>query len=353
MKQSGNKQYQRKTQSLLASLMFRLSQGPVENSPFAAAIQQMLSDRIKANPVDTDVLKNSLAQAKLNRLPKTKRLKQKFTRYMRLQQEKEKDGEQFSGNSSLTLGQIVNGWAGLTGQNETEFASKVCPKIKKLLIEQYKVTGHLGFTDSQAYENPASAFNFTTDLFNILIEETPEDKKNSLIEQMKAILIVSSTQSVVEVDNELLHDASTMLTAETVTQINEALSRNPSAKDRLVHPLFGELMVMEAKKYGWDSGVPEDNHAQLQSELSQNGVSPSKRMMARSLKRLGRKNILQNVNDALDGNLVEKLNSIISEQTTIEQNKIQTVWEFSPVSPGATAEIEKSVREWIFRRNNK
>ena len=110
---------------------------------------------------------------------------------------------------------------------------------------------------------------------------------------------------------------------------------------------------MEAKKYGWDSGVPEDNHAQLQSELSQNGVSPSKRMMARSLKRLGRKNILQNVNDALDGNLVEKLNSIISEQTTIEQNKIQTVWEFSPVSSGETAEIEKSIREWLFRRNNK
>ena len=161
--------------------MFRLSQGPVENSPFAAAIQQMLSDRIKANPVDTDVLKNSLARAKLNRLPKTKRLKQKFTHYMRLQQEKEKDGEQFSGNSPLTLGQIVNGWAGLTGQNETEFASKVCPKIKKLLIEQYKVTGHLGFTDSQAYENPASAFTLTTDLVNILIEETPEDQKNSLM----------------------------------------------------------------------------------------------------------------------------------------------------------------------------
>jgi hypothetical protein len=112
-------------------------------------------------------------------------------------------------------------------------------------------------------------------------------------------------------------------------------------------------MAMEAKKYGWDSGVPADNHAQLQSTLPQNDVSPSKRMITRSLRRLGRKNALQNINDALDGNLVKNLHKIINEQTVAEQNKTQTVWEFSPVSPADTAEIEKSVREWLFRGDNK
>ena len=69
------------------------------------------------------------------------------------------------------------------------------------------------------------------------------------------------------------------------------------------------------------------------------------------MKKLGRKNILQNTNDALDGNLIKNLHKIIIEQTAIEQNNTQSIWEFSPISPKETAEIEKSIREWLFRRN--
>ena len=351
MKQSGNKQWRRKTQSLLASLMYRLAQGPIETEPFATLLQKIFDKRIKANPVNTDVLKNSLEQVQLGKLSKTKRLKRKFTHFIKLLQQKEKDREQPPGRSPLTIGQIVNGWAGLTGQNEPGFASKVYPKIRKLVIKHYEATGQVGLTDSQAYENPESAFNFLADLFAILVEETPADKRDSLVEQIRTTLFTSGTQSAVEVDNELLHDASTMHTSEMVTQISEALSCNPSAKDRLLHPLFGELMAIEAKKYGWDSVVPANNYAQLQSTLSQNSVSPNKRITSRSLRRLGRKNVLQNINDALDGNLIENLNKIISEKTTVEQNKTQSIWEFSPVSPKDTVETEKSVREWLFRRN--
>jgi len=75
MKRSGNKQYQRKAQSLLALLMYRLAQGPVETEPFTASFQQIYSDRITANPMNIDELKNSLAQVKLGKLPKTKRRK--------------------------------------------------------------------------------------------------------------------------------------------------------------------------------------------------------------------------------------------------------------------------------------
>ena len=353
MKQSGNKQWQRKAQSLLALLMYRLAQGPVETEPFTASLQQIYSDRITANPVNTDVLKNSLAQVQLGKLPKTKRLKRKFTHFLKLQQQKEKDRGQPSDNPPLTIGQVVNGWAGLTGQDEAEFAAKVCPKIRKLVIKYYKATGQFGLTDSQAYENPEFAFNFMADLFAILVEETPADKKDSLVGQIKTTLFTSGTQSAVEVDDELLRDASNMLTSEIATQIGELLSHNPSAKDRLLHPLFGELMAMEAKKYGWDSGVPADHYAQLQSAISQNGVSPNKRIISRSLRRLGRKNVLQNINDALDDNLSENLNKIAREQMAEEQNKTQSVWEFSPISPGDTAETEKSVREWLFRRNKK
>jgi len=353
MTQSGNKQWQRKTQSLLASLMYRLAHGPVETEPFATSLQQIYSDRMTGNSVYNDALKNSLAQVQLGKLPKTKRHRRKFAHSVELQKQNAEDRKQPSDNPPLTIGQIVDDWAGFTGQDETEFALKVCPKIKKLLIEQYKATGHLGFTDSQTYENPEPAFNFITDLFNILIEETPADKKDFLVEQIETTLSTLGTQPAVEIDNELLHDASTMLTSEIVTQISGALSHNPSAEDRLIHPLVGELMAMEAKKYGWDSGVPANHYAQLQSAISQNGVSPNKRMMSRSLRRLGRKNVLQNINDALDGNLMKNLNNIITEQTTVEQNKTQSIWEFSLASPEDAAETEKGVREWLFRRNKK
>jgi len=350
MKQSGNKQWQRKTQSLLVSLIYRLAQGPVETEPFTASLQQIYSDRITANFVTANVLNNPQTQVQL-RLPKTKRLKRKFAHFLKLQQQKGEDREQPSDNPPLTIGHIVNGWAGLTCQDETEFASKVCPKIRKLVIKHYKATGQVELTDSQAYGNPESAFNFMVDLLNILVEETPTDKRNSLVEQIKTALFTSGTQSAVGVNNELLHDASTILTSEIVTQISEALSHNPSAKDRLLQPIFGALVVMEADKYGWDSGVPVDNDTQLKSAISQGDISLSNRIISRSLRRLGRKNILKNINGALDDNLIESLNKTIMEQTTADCNKIKSVWEFSPVSPGDTAETEKSVREWLFRRN--
>jgi len=352
LKQLGNKQWQRKAQSLLALLTYQLARGPVEAEPFVILLQKMFDERIKTDSVSIGVLKNSLAQAKLGKLPKIKKLKRKFAHFLILQQQKGEEREQPTDNSPLTVGQIVTGWAGLTGQDKTEFASKVCTKIKELVINHYKATGQVGLTDSQAYENPETAFDFMTDLLNILIEETPEDKKNSLIKKMKAALITSTTQPAVEVDSELLRSASTMLTTEIAAEISGALTDNPSAKDRIINPVFSELMAMEARKYGWDSGVPVENHAQLQFAISQNGASPSKRMMSRSLRMLGRKNVLQNVNDALDGNLIENLNKIIREQTAIEQSKTRSIWEFSPVSPGDAAETEKRIREWLFRRNN-
>ena len=61
---------------------------------------------------------------------------------------------------------------------------------------------------------------------------------------------------------------------------------------------------------------------------------------------------MQNFDDALEGNLTDNLKKIISEQTAIEQSKTISIWEFEPVSPEDTPETAKSVRGWLFRRNN-
>jgi len=110
MKQPGNKQYRRKAQSLLASLMYHLAQGPVETEPFTALIQQIYGDIIKANPVNIDLLKNSLAQVQLGKLPKTKRLKRKYAHFLILYQQIKKDREQPSDNPPTT--RLHSKWLG-------------------------------------------------------------------------------------------------------------------------------------------------------------------------------------------------------------------------------------------------
>jgi hypothetical protein len=246
---------------------------------------------------------------------------------------------------------MVNGWARFTGQDETVFASRVYREITKLVIRRYQATGHPGVTDSQANDQPEAAFDFVCDLFNILHDATPADKMTALVQQMWATLITAGTQPI-EVDNKLLHDVSAMLTSEAVSRMSEVLSKNPSAKDRLLHPLFGALIAMAGDKYGWESGVPTHNYTQLQSVLAQNGISTDKRILSHGLKRLGRKNLSQNMSNALVDKLTDNLDKIIKEQVTKEQNKTQSIWVYWPISPDASAETEKSVREWLFRRNN-
>ena len=150
MKQAGNKQWQSKTQSLLAILIYRLAQGPVETEPFATSLQQVFIDRITANPVNTDVLKDSLAQVQLDKLPKPKRLKRKFAHFLKLQKQNGGNREQSSDHPPSTIGQIVSGWAELTGQDETEFTSVVSPKITRLVTKHYKASRQVGLTDNQA-----------------------------------------------------------------------------------------------------------------------------------------------------------------------------------------------------------
>ena len=92
MKQLGNKQWHRKTESLLALLMYRKAQGAVETEPFATLMQQIFSDVIAANPVDANVLKNSMAQFKVGKLPKTKRTRRRFAYSWKLYQQTKKNG---------------------------------------------------------------------------------------------------------------------------------------------------------------------------------------------------------------------------------------------------------------------
>jgi len=54
--------------------------------------------------------------------------------------------------------------------------------------------------------------------------------------------------------------------------LDNAFSVNPAAKVSLQKPLFAAVIETMAKKYGWESGVPDDNDAKLRTELKEKGL---------------------------------------------------------------------------------
>jgi hypothetical protein len=350
MKQPGNKKWQRKTQTLIAQVMRCLAHGPVNAEAITSKLQQIFNDRISNISINSNRPHDFKAPIQLGKLPKTKRLRRKYTNYIELLKLNEMGRKQTSDSPSLTIGAIVDSWAGLTGQDKTEFESKVRPKIARLLIVQYVHTKQLGFTDAQAYEKPESAFNFMADLYNILIEETPAEQMAALTQQIQASLIAIGTQPV-EVNDELLHDASALVTKELVLRLFPVISHDTAIKDRLLQPVFGALVEMETKKYGWESGVLEDNVTKLQSELKGKGISTSTRTLTHALKKLNRKNISQNIQNVLAGKLNQDLEKEVNEQE-VKENQTQSQWVCEPVSPGDQRETEKRILELLFKRRS-
>ena len=69
--------------------------------------------------------------------------------------------------------------------------------------------------------------------------------------------------SDIDLPDEIFSLAARLLIADMVTKMEKAFSINPAAKVSLQKPLFGAVIEIMAKKYGWDSGVPDDNSAKL------------------------------------------------------------------------------------------
>ena len=118
MKQPGNIQWQRKTQALVAQVMHCLAHGPVNAGAITSKLQQIINDRISNISINSNRPHDFGAPIQLDKLPKTKRLRRKYTNYMELLKLNEMGRKQTSDSPSLTIGTIVDSWAGLTGQDE-------------------------------------------------------------------------------------------------------------------------------------------------------------------------------------------------------------------------------------------
>lgn len=352
MKQYRNNQRQRKTQALLALLIYQLARGSFEKEPFADRLQQLTEDAIIVNPVDLEALIDAPLKVDLSGLLKNKKLEKKFVRFAMVYQRHIKETVQPADGISLTLGDILNSWADLTGQDKGKFVSIICPGIKTLLIEYNKQTGKLDFSDEQTIAHPKEAFNFMRNLLSLMVKETPPDKMNFLSQKLRTALKIYDSSSAAEVKKEIWRGASRAIISNAAATLSGALSANPIAKERISHPLFGTIIKMEADKYDWESGVSFDNVDKLQLILKEREIHTNQRILVHSLRDLGRKNIFDNVDYALEDKLMERLNKTIQDRMAKEQGRTKSTWVYSPISPEAEAQVEKRVRELIFRRDN-
>jgi hypothetical protein len=224
---------------------------------------------------------------------------------------------------------------------------RIHPKITALVTAQ---------SDMAIIQNPdndktGAAFKFVQDLLLILLSETPTDKKAVLVEHLKGIILNVGTISEIELPNEILSLSCKLLIGDAVTKIEDAFFINPAAKVSLQKPLFGAAIEIMAKKYGWESKVPNDNNAKLTIELKEKGLFFNERTQSRALKELARRNVLLNIDSALDGTLTNDLAKIILGKRN-EQNQTTSEFVYESISPEADTEIKNTIRELLFKRRN-
>jgi hypothetical protein len=280
-------------------------------------------------------------------LVKKKRFKKKSDEFQHILHQYAKQTGQSSDETIVTIGDIVTWWTDLTHQNKEEFMVRIHPKIATLVAEQ---------SDIAVIQNPdvdqtGAAFKFGQDLLLILLSETPSDKKAALVNRLKDAIVNAVTTPDIVLPEEILTLSCKMIIGNTVPKIEKAFSINPAAKVSLQKPLFGAVIEIMAKKYGWESKVSDDNNAKLTIELKEKGLFFNERTQSRALKELARRNVLLNIDSALDGTLTSDLAKIILGKRN-EQNQTTSEFVYESISPEADTEIKNTIRELLFKRRN-
>jgi hypothetical protein len=225
---------------------------------------------------------------------------------------------------------------------------RIHPKITALVAAQ---------SDMAVIQNPdndqtGATFEFGQNLLLILLSETPTDKKAALVNCLKDAIVNAVTTPDIVLPEEILTLSCKMIIGDTVPKIEEAFSVNPAAKVSLQKPLFGAIIEVMANEYGWESGIPHDNNAKLMTELKEKGLFFNERTQSRALKELARRNVLLNIDSALDGTLTNDLAKVILDQRNNQRNQTKSEFVYESISPEADTEIKNTIRELLFKRRN-
>lgn len=190
--------------------------------------------------------------------------------------------------------------------------SKLVPLVK----DWENKTGCLGLGNEAVFEHPTEAAQFMAQSVNLLIAETPPaNLAHGIRSAMQAV--VDNPSSKVEKElHDLLGDASEFTAWKTNRQIGAALEANPESKVALSAPEVTALVEYEEAKQGWGGDAQIAMHIledSLGAELSQHSGGTTRDALAEALKSVGRCSPLNNLRDALRGQLRARILTAVSD----------------------------------------
>lgn len=249
-----------------------------------------------------------------------------------------------------TLGELIKRWAELTKQDEQDFQMRIYPRLVSLSRSWWRKTKALGLTDEEVFKHPEEAAGFMSGLIRLLIAETPTSKMNEIIRLGFQELANTSPDAMQPELQHSLAEAADFTTWRTCNKIGSAFEQNPDAREAISTPEVTALVMYEEAKQGWKEGKDKDTikilRESLDSELKEE-VNNEDEIIKSSIESISRRGLINNLLDALNGQLRQRFNEIIK---TLLRNikEVVSAWEFD------TGDSDKgktnNVRNWLFRR---
>ena len=348
----------KKAKSWLASLIYYSAQGKVNVDTFSRRLQSLVRPVLKP-----DILKEAVKDA----LPETikpkeatvirKRIMGRLTPdkiHRRMLNYPKISGKKIpvkDKTNSLTLGRLLIVWAVLTDQIPQDFVVKVAPNVNRFYEEWHGLTGCQGLSDEECYGHPKESAQLWSGIYRTLIRETPAENLVHFINVgIRALGAVIEMPGLEKEIYKLLGQASRFVAEDVARKIESALKANPDAKDKINIPELKALVLREEAKLGWRKNTETEAIKTLHNSLSpelKEAVYDNEEVIKSSLETVSRKGLLNNLHDALKGQLRPRfIGSIMHFLNSIVH--VESTWEFD--TSNLTQDSAASIRKWLFRR---
>ena len=254
--------------------------------------------------------------------------------------------------NTSTLGSLVTSWAMLTEQLPTEFMGRVKPGIERLYKDWQNKTGCNGFSDNECLSHPTIFAEFISAFYRVLIQESPEEKLNYLLRNGISSFRTDNidTEGIDKTMGDLIDQASYLITIDTIEKMESALKSNPEARAKITMPEFQALVFREEAKQGWKEGKDKDAikilRESLDSDLKEE-VNNEDEIIKSSIGLISRRGLLNNLLDALNGNLWRSFTEIIRGLLNNIKDVVSN-WEFD--TGDSYKGNTNNIRNWLFRR---
>lgn len=348
----------RKVDAWLGTMLYHSARGQVDSSAFGRQLQSIVGPAIRPQAIqqtfrdavgqvapgadDLELKGRVLARCTPQRMAEQISFAQEALAWRPLAQK---------GKKPQTIGEVIQGWAELTGQSPAEFEQRVYPKLKGLLQDWRRKTRCLGLTDEEVFGRPKEAATFLAGFWKVLIEETPEANLAELGNTACTLIAKTPTSKLQAQFHDLLGQASEFTAWRASRETAAALEANPKARVALSTPEVAALVRYEEQKQGWGDAhqAIELLETSLASELQDRTRGrPTKTLILNVLRSAARRSLLSNLRDAVNGQLRGRLVETALRWVEKEGAQVATHWEF-PESP-----LEKQnmngIRRWLFRR---